>query len=95
MIYLGGNTNKENTLTPVNEYLNKSTYILTTHAYGINLQFAKKIIHSVEKLDDIIDCIYMKLHEKNNIYIPKEKLCFQSSGFSNIEEKDTNYNCLY
>ena len=94
MVYFGGNTNYEDSLVSVNAYLNKSSYVLTTHAYGINLRYAKKIVKSVEKLDDIIDCIYAKLHKENKIYISKQKLCFQSEGYSDIEEKIVNYNFL-
>ena len=94
MIYLGGNTNHEGSLKSVNKYLNKSSYVLTTHAYGISLQYAKKIIKSVEKLDDIIDCIYASQHKENNIYIVKDKLSFQTEGYSDIEEKIVNYNFL-
>ena len=87
-----------------NEYLVKCIRAFTTAGYMINREFAtillQNIKEGVEQLirHDVqhmfaIDVYWMKLQPVSNWYIFQPKMGQQSAGYSDIEQRFTDYRC--
>jgi len=90
-LYLGANIERERSLIPVNDYLYQVTYAKALHA----------CIYSREGL---IECLKVSrvpldegiadLHRNGRAYITNPMLADQYPGYSDIREKQVNYNFL-
>lgn len=101
MLYFGGNPAAEkgrnlaaSIVSPCNNLWNRHTGVLTTHAYAITAETAEKILPDLEKLDTPVDVVYHNWHKNLNVYMPKERLCFQRNVYSDIHEKYVAYHVL-
>lgn len=92
ILYMCGN-NPQN-LEMINEHIAKITSVLSTGAYAISAKFAKKIIFEIEKFTDPIDCIYAKHTPNHKCYIFKPYLATQRTGYSDIENRVTDYSAV-
>lgn len=94
MIYLCGN--HFGGIEHVNDYIYKSNGTLSTNAYGIN----KSIFHrlyaalTTKPYNSPVDSIYCSLHKDVLAYVSVPNLCYQMAGFSDIENKITDYDIL-
>lgn len=89
MLYLCGNNPKN--VEIINEYVKKTTAALSTGAYAISAEFAKKMIPKIETLKEPVDCMYSENTPNAKCYIFSPYLCRQKTGFSDIENKITDY----
>ena len=90
MLYIGGNINA------IYDYSNpnwiKGT-IWTTHSYAISHKIFDKLITNLEKYEEEVDKYYVyHIHPNYNCYIIKDFLTTQKEGFSDIMNRNTNYN---
>ena len=69
----------------------------TTHCYIVNLtneKFVKKLLE-VEEYNGEIDRYYLeKIHPVFNAYMVDPMICIQKEGYSDIEEKEVNYDFM-
>jgi GR25 family glycosyltransferase involved in LPS biosynthesis len=89
ILYLCGN-NPQN-LKMINKDVAKIDQTLSCVAYAVSLNFAKKILPEIEKLNDPIDVIYSKNSFKFNYYIFNPYLSTQRADFSDIEKRYVDY----
>lgn len=93
MLYLGGN----NVVKPqaINSYVSKVRKTYTTSSYGITLNAAKKALPHLHKLTAQIDVMYAnEIQTTSNCYIFTPPLCWQRSGYSDIEEGIQSYDFM-
>jgi GR25 family glycosyltransferase involved in LPS biosynthesis len=89
VLYFGGNN--PHILEDVNPHIKKISDVLTLHAYAVSINFVKFIIPKIQKLNDAVDCIYRNNTPNFNCYIFIPYLAHQRAGFSDIEERETDY----
>lgn len=94
MIYLCGN--HFGGIEYLNDQVYKSYGTLSTNAYGIHKSIFNKLY---TKLTDKpycqpVDSIYCSLHKDISAYASVPNLCYQMAGFSDIENKITDYDVL-
>ena len=89
MFYLSGNNfyrgkDKGTGLTPVTEFIHKTTETLTTHAYAVKSHMYDKLIEGVESLKLPLDMAYRTIQRSHNCYISRPHLGWQRPGHSDI-----------
>lgn len=95
MIYLCGN--HYGGIKPINKYVYQSYGTLSTNAYAIN---KPTMITMLELLNNTIyhqqpiDSLYCSIHPKIQTFVSVPNLCYQMAGFSDIENKITDYDIL-
>lgn len=77
--------------TRVNSYIFRLEHCLSTGAYAITSNFAKIMLDKINQLSDAVDLIYKENTPGRNCYIFKPYLITQRPGFSDIENKFTDY----
>jgi len=96
MLYLGGNHGKPS-IGKITENILITPFTYSTHAYFIHSRIYDLAIESWEKAP-YGRPVDMTLHEKiqcrNNCFKHKPRLAFQRKGFSNIQQRDVNYDFL-
>lgn len=92
ILYLCGNNPKN--IKTINEYVAKTTSVLSTGAYAVSINFAQNIIPKIEEFTDPIDCIYAQNTPNYKCYIFKPYLSTQKKGFSDIENRVTDYSAV-
>lgn len=95
MLYLCGN--HYGGTGRINDYVDKSFGTLSTNAYAINLPTMiriSSILNNNNTYDKPIDSIYCELHPKIRTLVSRPNLCYQMAGFSDIENKITDYGVL-
>jgi len=80
----------------VNEYVYRSYGTLSTNAYAINQSIIFKIydLLTQQPYQQPIDSIYCSLHPNITTYSSAANICYQMAGFSDIENKITDYHVL-
>ena len=91
ILYFCGNNPQIISKTSTHVY--KISHCLSTGAYAISLNFAKSMIDNILRADEAVDIIYKNNTPDYNCYIFEPYLIVQRPGFSDIENKMTNY-CL-
>lgn len=94
MLYLGGNVRQ--IFYEQSEALSqwKRAKCFTTHAYLLNSTLYDKIIDELPTWDKQIDVYYADiLHPNYNCYILHPQMVIQKPGYSDIEQKNVDYNC--
>lgn len=92
MIYFGGN--HQSPLKPISDSIGICEFTLTAHAVGIKRHMYEHILYETELLNVPIDLSYAMLHKVHNVYSPLKPLIWQSSGFSDIEERNVDYSTI-
>lgn len=88
MIYFGG----WGKVSKYSEKLNKAIRILTTHSYLINKKFIPKVLEQFEKnVEYQVDVSIVQIQNQNNCFITNPPLCVQKKGYSDIVNKNTEY----
>ncbi len=103
-IYMSGNHNTHNTafyVAPpqvINERVVKMHFTYSTHFVGIKAELFDVIIHELEKYNHQLDVVYKHLQGQYNWYcfksVTSEPLAQQMISFSDITNKEENYNWL-
>ena len=90
MIYFGGyHYLKPDTIS--NDFI-KLNNTLTTHAIAFNTRCLPKVIHKIESDQRWLDSVIADLHPSLKVYGFVKPLALQKTGYSDIEEKNINYN---
>lgn len=94
MVYLCGN--HYGGLSYINEHINKSYGTLSTSSYGVHINIIPYILSilNTSLYTQPIDSIYCSIHSKINTFASKNNLCYQMAGFSDIENRYTDYDIL-
>lgn len=89
MLYLGCN----HVVKPVHFQSNIVRIVkgYTTSSYAIKLDFAKRILPNISKLDKQIDVHYALHHRTHPCYAIKPAICFQRADHSDIQDGHTDY----
>ncbi len=79
-----------------NEHVYRSYGTLSTNAYAINQSIMYKIYNLLiqQPYEKPIDSIYCSLHPAIRTYSSAQNICYQMAGFSDIENKITDYHVL-
>jgi GR25 family glycosyltransferase involved in LPS biosynthesis len=90
MFYLGANL--MNPCYQVTQHLARLTWAQSAHSYAINKKYLSQIVDLVENNLTFIDVIYAQGVCPNlPCYITVPMITIQRTGFSNIENKEMNY----
>lgn len=94
MLYLGGQHLHGRNIEPITENVYKCEYTLTTHSFAV-----KNTVYDlfIDKLIDITkpcDIHFADQHKKINAYVFIPHLTWQREGYSDVEQKNTNYEFL-
>lgn len=92
MLYLGGN--HMGGFDAVTENIAKIHLTYTTHAIGVKAKAYDALIEVLGRENDKVDICFAELHEKLNCYVTRPHLAFQRPSFSDILEKETDYQHL-
>ncbi len=92
MLYFGGNHDLP--IIPVTENVYKIVRTFTTHAFAANESVYDAMIGVLGQEDDKVDICISSLHCKHNCYVFRPHLAFQRAGFSDILEKNDDYQHL-
>jgi len=93
MLYFGGNHNGE-PLEKVTENVYKIHKTYTTHAYAIRKPVYKVVLKMFPKLQFEVDVMYSILQNSFNCYVFRPHLAWQQDGYSDILNKNVNYDFL-
>jgi GR25 family glycosyltransferase involved in LPS biosynthesis len=92
MLYLGGNLLLPT--TKISRSLSKIQSIYTTHAYGLNLKIAEKILKEAPESGKEIDVFYAEhIQPHTNCFITRKPIALQQKGWSDIIGGIVNYGC--
>ena len=90
MIYLGGNILKP--FYRETEHLARLTHCQSTHAYGVNKDFLKQLVYSIEHNNFIIDVVLADgVVPYSNAFITVPMVAIQRADYSNIEKTIMDY----
>lgn len=92
MLYFGGSHRLAP--HPVTDKILRVNKTLTTHAYIIRESLYDLVLKDLNKNDEPVDCIYMNLQMRNQVFITNPPLAWQRGGFSDIEERDMHYDWI-
>lgn len=92
MLYLGGSHNQP--VIPIDEFLAKMTLTYTTHAMAIAASMYNPLIEIWGRKNEKVDIGIASLHRNNNCYTCTPPLAWQRPSYSDILERDTNYEHL-
>lgn len=92
-LYLGANIEKLNSLYPTSENLLKVKYAKALHACVYSERGLRAVLSLGERIP-IDEVIAEELHVHGNAYIMRPMLAVQYPGYSDIREKDVNYNFM-
>lgn len=92
IFYFGGRHNKQD-YEKISENIVKVKSMATTTAYLINKETRKYIIENIQNNESEIDCYYSNvIQNKFNCYSVIPSIICQSSGFSDIVQRNVSYN---
>lgn len=97
MLYFGGNHNTHMRVEPplnINEHIVKLHNTYSAHMIAIKSKLFDIIIPLLLKYDKQIDVIYSELQKKYNVYSFYPGVAKQRSGYSDIQNKDVDYEWL-
>lgn len=97
MIYFGGNHNTHMGVNPpqiVNDKVCKLHNTYTTHCIGISNNMFDILLSILPKLNGPLDVEYAKLQKSFNVYSFYPAIAKQRVGFSDIQNKNQDYNWL-
>lgn len=98
MLYFGGNHNYHWGGAPkpiiVNEKVLKLVHTFTTHFVIINKNMFSVLIDKLSSYYQPIDVIYAEIQKKYNVYSFYPSIAKQSTGYSDIENRQINYDFL-
>lgn len=92
MIYFGGNHLEP--LDKIDGFISRCRFTLTAHSVGIDSSMYDIILKETEYLNIPIDLSYAQLHKYHNVYCSNRNLTWQSAGYSDIEDREVNYEIL-
>jgi GR25 family glycosyltransferase involved in LPS biosynthesis len=93
MLYFGGNHNSE-PLEKITDNVYKIHKTYTTHAYAIRKPIYKVVMKMFPKLQFEVDVMYSMLQNSFNCYVFRPHLAWQQDGYSDILNKNVNYDFL-
>jgi GR25 family glycosyltransferase involved in LPS biosynthesis len=93
MLYFGGNHNNE-PLQKITENVYKIHKTYTTHAYAVKKSVFPVVIKMFPKLNHEVDVMYSILQNSFECFVFKPHLAWQRNGYSDILERDVNYDFL-
>ena len=93
MLYFGGNHNGI-PLEMVDENVAKIQKTYTTHAYAIRKPVYEVVLKMFPKLKHEVDVMYSLLQGSFNCYVFRPHLAWQKDGYSDILNKEVNYDFL-
>jgi GR25 family glycosyltransferase involved in LPS biosynthesis len=94
MLYLGANHQIPMLPLVGNKVLGKVVRAYTTHAYIITAAAASALYTESQKVDAPIDVAYARVHPFIGCYAPYNNIAFQRGGYSDIQERVTNYDFM-
>jgi GR25 family glycosyltransferase involved in LPS biosynthesis len=97
MIYFGGNHNLHVGEQPpkiVNDKIIKLHNSYSAHFVIIKSNLFEEIIFLLSSFNKQIDVVYSDLQKKYNVYSTKNAIAKQLTGFSDIQNKEVDYNWL-
>ena len=92
MIYFGGNHSEP--LDKVDGFISRCRFTLTAHSVGIRSSMYNTILDITKDLNVPIDLSYAQLHKSHNVYCSNKNLTWQSAGYSDIEDREVDYEIL-
>lgn len=92
-LYLGANIEKTKSLYPIGETLLKVKYAKALHACVYSEQGLRAVLELGERIP-IDEVIAEELHPNGHAYIMRPMLAVQYPGYSDIREKNVNYNFM-
>jgi GR25 family glycosyltransferase involved in LPS biosynthesis len=93
MLYFGGNHNNE-PLQQITENVFKIHKTYTTHAYAIKKTVFPVVLKMFPKMKFEVDVMYSTLQQSFNCYVIKPHLAWQRDGYSDILQRNVNYDFL-
>ncbi len=93
MLYFGGNHNGI-PLEMITDNVAKVEKTYTTHAYAIRKPVYDVVLKMFPKLKHEVDVMYSLLQSSFNCYVFRPHLAWQRDGYSDILERDVNYDFL-
>jgi len=97
MIYFGANHNTHGGWVEhdvVNEKVLKLKHSYSAHMVGFKKTVFEEVLYNLKLFVDQNDVVYSKLQKKYNAYCFYPKIASQIYGFSNIQNKEVDYNWL-
>lgn len=92
MLYLGGSHMEEP--VPVTQHIARISNTFTTHAIGIRHTVYDDLIAVWEKQNEKVDISLSSLHRRYNCYVIRPHIAFQAPGYSDILNKEVDYQHL-
>ena len=95
MIYFGGNHNLHMGVKPpvqINDKIVKLHYTFAAHCIGIKNNMFNTILIELKKQKHQSDVVFQKLQSTYNVYCFFPLVASQLPGFSDIQNKNVNYN---
>lgn len=92
MIYFGGNHTEP--LDRIDGFISRCKCTLTAHSVGIRSSMYDIILNITKDLNVPIDLSYAQLHKDYNVYCSNKNLTWQSAGYSDIEDREVDYEIL-
>lgn len=92
MLYLSGNHRNGKPPKKINDKVLDLNHTLTTHCIAINQSIYDDILNLITVRDKQIDVYYSEIQKKFNVYGFYPNIIFQDYGFSDIQDKNVNYN---
>jgi GR25 family glycosyltransferase involved in LPS biosynthesis len=99
ILYLGANhalcnPYEQNPPIQVNENVYKVNHAYALHAYAVKQSCYDFLIDNISEMNNSVDVIISKIQKHLEVYLFRPHLAWQSSGYSDIMEKDVNYSFL-
>lgn len=92
MLYLGGNHNGK--LEMISEHVGKAVQTYTTHAYAIRESVYDVAIKLLSKATYEVDVTLSLIQQSFNAYVLRPHLAWQRDGYSDILNRNVNYDFL-
>ena len=94
LLYFGGNHNNKPFVKQVGPNVFKTENTYTTHCYAIKNTLFDVVINMFPKLRYEVDVMYSLMQRGYNAYVIRPHLAWQRDGYSDILERNVNYDFL-
>lgn len=94
MLWLGGNHNWVKDIPLFSPHLIRITNTYSTHAFALRGTLFEEVLRLLEPLEPEDDIILTELQRSHEAYCFMPNLAYQRPGFSDVYERDTDYDFL-
>jgi len=97
MLYMGGNHNTHIKMNPpqiINEKVCKLHHTYSTHFVAINGRLFEELYYILNITNEPLDVCYTKIQKNKNVYSFYPAIAKQRIGFSDIQNRNVDYNFL-